>query len=103
MIDSESSSSDFNDFRNPDEVKLIERVVSGEIRAIKQLFKKYKEMVLTISQRYVDREVSTELRIIVGNDGLLNAAKRYHDTKGFNFSAYASWWISNSFKEGLPS
>ncbi len=99
MTNSDTSSSNFDNFRNPDEVKLIERVVSADNKAIEQLFEKYKEMVLGISKRYVNREVSTELRINVGNQGLLKAATRFHDTKGINFIAYAIWWIRESILE----
>lgn len=102
MINFDSSSGNIDQIRNPDEVNLIERVVSGENRAIEHLLEKYRKVVLKISEHYVDKKVSTEKIITNGNRALLTAAKRFHATKGINFIAYAAWWISDSFKEELP-
>ena len=101
MIDFDTSSGNFDQIRNPDEVKLIERVVSGDNKAIEHLLEKYRKVVLKISERYVDRKVTSAKLFEVGNHGLLTAANRFHYTNGINFIAYAAWWISDSFKEGL--
>ena len=99
MIDYDNSADNFNKIRNPNEVKLIERVVSGEKGAIKQLFGKHRKMFLKISRSNLDREVSNEKRIKIGNQGLLTAAKRYHDTNGFRFISYGYWWIRESISQ----
>lgn len=96
MIDSDTKSGNFDNYRDPDEVKLIGRVVSGEKRAIEQLFKKYREMILRVSDRYFDKDKSEDKLILAGNQGLLKASKRFQETTGFNYSAYAAWWIRES-------
>ena len=101
MTNSFAASDNFDKFRNQDEVKLIERVVSGEKRAIERLFEKYRKVVLKISEKYMDRGVYAEKLMDAGNQGLLKAAKRFHDTVGFNFSAYAAWWIRESILKKL--
>ena len=93
MSGSDTPSGNFDDYRNPDEVKLIGRVVSGEKKAIEQLFEKYRDMILTISEGYVGNKVCSDKVVDIGNQGLLRAAKRFQETMGFNYSAYAAWWI----------
>ena len=102
MIDSDTPSNNFDKYRDPDEVKLIGRVVSGEKRAIEHLNEKYREMIFRISDRYVDKDISEDKLIFTGNQGLLKAAKRFQETMGFNYSAYAAWWIRESIMENRP-
>ena len=98
MTNSNASGMNFNDLRNQDDVKLINRVISNDKNAIEQLFGKYKNMILKISQRYLNDDYSTKQRIELGNRGLLRAAKRFHDTKGMNFISYGYWWACDSLK-----
>ena len=99
MIGSDTPSDNFDKYRDPDEVKLIGRVVSGDKKSIEQLCEKYREMILRISNRYVDKNISEDEPIFTGNQGLLRAAKSFQETRGFNYSAYAAWWIRESIIE----
>ena len=101
MNSSDTSGWNLNDYRNPGEVKLIEGVISGEKDAIEHLFEKYRGKIIRISNKYVDNQILNEKLIDVGNRGLIKAAHRFHSTKGFNFSAYAAWWIRKFFVKEL--
>ena len=99
MTKSNASGMNLNDLRNQDDVKLIDRVVSNDKNAIEQLFREYKNMILKISRRYLNNDNSAKQRIDIGYQGLLKAAKRFHETNGINFSAYAAWWVSDFLRQ----
>ena len=103
MTDSDTPSDNFDKYRDPDEMKLIGRVISGEKKAVVQLFEQYRGMILNISDRYVEKDISEDKLIFTGNQGLLKAVKRFHDTVGINYSAYAAWWIRESIMEYRPN
>ena len=99
IIYSDTPNNNFDKYRNLNEVKLIDRIISGNKKAIEQLFEIYREMILKISESYVENKVSSDKVVDIGNEGLLKAAKRYQDTVGFNYSAYAAWWVRESIVE----
>lgn len=103
MTISDASSSNFNGFRNPVEVKLIEKVHSDDKRAIEYLFEKYEGVILKISESYVKRGVSSEQRIDIGNRSLLIAAKRFQETNGIRFISYMYWWVRESIRQAFKA
>ena len=76
-----------------EEVDLAQRIRAGDRAALEKLIKANLRFVVSVSKQYQNQGLSLPDLINEGNLGLMKAAKRYDETRGFKFISYAVWWI----------
>lgn len=84
-----------------EEVKLAQRIKAGDQIALDKLVKSNLRFVVSVAKQYQNQGLSLPDLINEGNIGLIKAAQKFDETRGFKFISFAVWWIRQSILQAI--
>ena len=84
-----------------EEIALAKKIKKGDQKAFEKLVKSNLRFVVTVAKQYQSQGLSLGDLINEGNIGLIKAARRFDETRGFKFISYAVWWIRQAILQAL--